>query len=198
MYIFDIIMHIIVKGDILMKKNIKYFLLIFVVSLLTGCLGNMGPSEKVEEFLNMYIKQDTSIINELEDYLNKQDLTQMQKARYRDIIKDEYSKIEYEIINEKVKDEKATVDVNIIVKDLYGASQQAENDLLDNPLDFYTEGVYDSSKFIDHKLDIMENYKVKKNYIINLNLTKYDNKWVMDNLDESTLEKLHGIFKYET
>lgn len=179
-----------------MKNTLKFSFAVLLLVSLTACLGTMGPSEKTEEFLNRYIKNDKAIMEELDTYLLKQDLTSVQRERYKNIIKDEYSNIEYEILSENVSDALATVEVNISVKDLFGASNKAEEDLVSDPTKFYTEGIYDASKFIDYKLDIMENYKDKKNYTIFIKLNKNEDLWQINEIDDETLEKIHGIYDY--
>jgi len=144
-----------------------------------------------------YIKNDKDILNELDTYLNTQNLTETQREKYRSIIKDEYANIKYEIEEEAISENTATVKVKITVKDLYGATQSAEDDLLNNPNDFYTDGIYDSSKYVDYKLNIMENYDKTVDYIIYFSLIKSDGVWNINDLDEVTLEKIHGIYNYD-
>ncbi len=175
----------------------KKILLFFSLFLLTGCLFNMTPSEKVEELLNDYIKNDSSIMKELDTYIKNEDLNEKQQEKYKDIVKDEYSSIKYEIKKEKINGEKATVDVAITVKNLYKTSSETEKYLENNPSEFYTDGVYDSSKFIDYRLEQMSKTKETIDYDITFNLSKKKNRWVIDEMDNETLEKIHGIYNYE-
>lgn len=179
-------------------KRIKLIVL-FTIALttLTGCIGKMGPREKVKEFLNNYIKQDKSIIKELNDYLEKQDLTSEQKERYKNIIKSEYASLKYEIKEETIDGDKAKVLVDITVNNLYEASKRAEDDLLENPTNYYIDGNYSKNLFINHKLDLMEATKEKTTYTISLDLEKKDGNWILEDIDEDTLEKIHGIYNYE-
>lgn len=175
----------------------KKLLLFISIFLLTGCLFNMTPSEKVEGLLNDYIKNDSAIMKELDSYIKNEDLNEKQQKKYKEIVKDEYSSIKYEIKKEKINGEKATVDVAITVKDLYKASKETESYLENNPSKFYTDGVYDSSKFIDYRLEEMSKTKDTIDYDITFNLSKKKNKWVIDEMDKDTLEKIHGIYNYE-
>ena len=180
-----------------MKKIIRLTCLVLSAFLLVGCFGTMGPSERVEDMLNKYIKNDQDIMDELDTYIDKQDLTDEQKDRYKDIIKDEYSKIKYEIKDETIDGDAATVEVSIEVKDLYKATNTAENYLLDHPTEFYTNGIYDANKYIDYKLKTMEESTDTVTYTIYINLIKVDNVWTIEDLDDTTLEKIHGIYNYE-
>lgn len=170
--------------------------LLLLAFLLTGC-SVTKPKEKVEDFLNNYINQDEEVISELDNYLNKQDLTKEQKKRYKKIIQNEYATLNYKIKHETINEDVANYEVEITVIDLYSASKEAENDLLDNPLDFYVDGSYSSKKFIDYKLDIMENTKDRVTYTISIELEKKEDGWHIKDLDEDTLEKIHGIYNYQ-
>ncbi len=180
-----------------MKKAYKLLVVVFGVFLLCGCFGEMTPSERVEDMFNRYIKNDHDIMEEVDDYLNKQDLTKNQRNRYREVIKDEYATIKYSIEDEKIDGDEATVEAKIEVKDLYKVSKDTGNYLKDNPEEFYVNGSYDEAKFIDYKLDKMENNKDTIEYNIQVTLRKSDNIWTVDALDNSTLEKIHGIYDYE-
>ena len=180
-----------------MKRIIKALSILIFVITLSGCFSNMGPKETVSDFLKQYVELDKDIIKELDKYLEKQDITSEQKSRYKKVIKDEYSSISYKIKKENIKGNTAKVEVEITVKDLYSASKNAEQDLLDNPLDFYVDGSYSSKKFIDHKLDIMEHTTDVQTYTISIFLEKEDNKWKILELDNDTLEKIHGIYNYQ-
>lgn len=178
-----------------MNKLLKIFSLFACLIFLSGCVG-MRPSERVENMLNKYVQNDQDIMKELDSYLEKQDLNDSQKSRYKDIIKDEYSNIIYEITKENIEEDRATVEVALTVKNLYAASNEAQQYLLSNPTEFYTDGVYDVSKFIDYKLSVMEDSKETIDYAITVNLSKKDNVWQITDLDEATLEKIHGIYDY--
>ena len=178
-----------------MKKKV---LIIIGVLLLTGCMFRMTPSEKVEEFLNSYIKNDKEIIKELDNLVERTQMTSKQQERYKKIVRNEYSTIKYEIKKETVNKEgtKAKVKVDITVKDLYAPNLKATKELDSNPQKFYTDGLYDESKYMDYILDLLEKAKDTKNYTITINLTKESNKWQIDELDNDTLSKIHGIYAY--
>lgn len=180
-------------------KNIVKVLFIFLnVFLLAGCFGNMAPSEKTEDMLNRYIKNDKSIIEELDSYLDKQNLSKSQTETYKDIIKDEYATMKYTIKDEKIDGDEATVEVEMDVKDLYKASKEASEYLINHPEEFYTDDVYDETKFIDFKLSKMKENKERVTYTIDINLKRKDGIWTIEDLDEKTLQKIHGIYDYES
>lgn len=179
----------------------KKFRIVFVISaifLLVGCFGNFTPSERVEDMFNRYIKNDKDIMDELESYMAEQNLSDAQKEKYKDIIKKEYSTIKYDIKDEKIDGDEAKVEASIEVKDLYKASKEAGKYLADNSSEFYTDGSYDREKYIDYKLDKMQQFDETITYTIEFDLIMKDGIWTIEQLDNDTLEKIHGIYDYET
>lgn len=181
-----------------MKKNLKFLVLFVGLILLAGCFRSMTPSEKVEDMLNRYIKNDKDIVTELDTYLKEQNLTDEQRERYKNIILDEYATIKYTIKDEKIDGNTATVEASITVKDLYKANKKAGDYLVEHAKEFYTNDIYDESKFIDYKLTTMEDFDETVSYTIYVELKKDDDIWVIQDLDNDTLEKIHGIYDYET
>lgn len=180
-----------------MKKITLVIMAILVSLSLTGCMGAMTPSEKVENLMNRYIKNDPDIVTELDTYIKEQNLSDEQKERYKKIILNEYATIEYKIKNETIVEDDAKVEVDIIVKDLYKASKDAGDYLVDHVKEFYESDVYDENKFINYKLEIMEKSESKKDYTIYIDLVKKEGNWIIEEIDEETLEKIHGIYDYE-
>lgn len=180
-----------------MKKNLKFIALIVCAIIISGCWNKLTPSEKVEDMMDKYVKNDVTLLNELDSYISKQDLSNSQKERYKKIIKDEYANIKYEIKDEKIEEEYATVTVEIEVKDLYKASKTASEYLISNPEEFYDEGVYNQDRFVDYKLSKMEEETDTISYTIYFELKNDDDAWTILELDNETLEKIHGIYDYD-
>lgn len=164
----------------------------------SGCFLNESPSSKVEILMNRYIKNDQEIMDELDMYLSEQNLTETQMNRYKEIIKNEYSTIDYRIKDERIDGNNATVEMSLKVKDLFGASKRASEYLIHNAAEFYTDGRYDESKFKDYKLKVMEETDDTIEYTVTIALVNEDGIWTIRDIDEDTLEKIHGIYDYET
>ena len=49
---------------------------------------------------------------------------------------------------------------------------------------------------MDYKIKQMKNTNEKVKYTIEFDLTKSDNKWTLDDVDEITRQKIHGIYNY--
>ena len=163
---------------------------------LFGCINNLTPKARAEEFFNMYIENNKLVMLELDSFIQNQELNNNQKDLYKDIILDVYTNLKYKITSEKVNGNKAVVTANITVKDLYTIEKDAINYLTNNPDNFYTEGKFNQNKFINYKLNEM---KIKNNivkYNIDLFMIKKSNVWFIKKIDDSTLQKIHGTYKH--
>ena len=52
----------------------------------------------------------------------------------------------------------------------------------------------DNDKFMDYKLTELEKVSDKKTYSINFSLIKENDEWLIEDLDKSDIEKIHGIY----
>ena len=59
-----------------------------------------------------------------------------------------------------------------------------------------TDGEYDESKFIDYKLKELDKVNDTVDYTIDFTLTKVNNDWVVNELTNEQLEKIHGVYEY--
>ena len=51
------------------------------------------------------------------------------------------------------------------------------------------------SEFIDYKIKELKNVTTKVKYDITFNLTKEDDKWVIDDLSDIDRQKIHGLYE---
>ena len=174
-----------------MKKIIPF--IVFII-LLSGCsIGkNMTntPTRKVEMYLDSYQKLDDNILNDLDTLVEDTEYSIEQKARYKEIFKKHYSNMSYKILKEVVDGDKATVDAEIEVND-YSKILNEEVDKSE-----YTDdaGNYNPSKYFDVQLDKLEKSTEKVKYTITFKLNKKNNEWVIDDLDQTSMKKIHGIY----
>ena len=80
--------------------------------------------------------------------------------------------------------------------DYYNAEKDANEYLTNNPDEFKTEGVYDNSMFTDYKLKMLKDVTDTVDYTIDFTLTKVDNEWIVNDLTNEQLEKIHGVYAY--
>lgn len=153
--------------------------------LLVGCeLGNT-PTSTVENLLTKYQKLDSDIDSGIDSILVEQNMLDEQKERYRALIEKQYKNLSYEVKEELIDGNNATVLVEIEVIDY----KRAINDLVfDNSI--YTKETYDNEK-----LTRLENANDKITYTIEFNLSKdNDDKWRLNALNNEEIKKIQGMY----
>lgn len=191
----------------------KKFIIAFMIVLLSACtLGAANtPKEKVSEFLDRYKNQDKDIISQLEDTIKEEYDNDDYRERYKTLMTNQYKDLEYTITDEIIEEDNAVVEAQITVYDYASAIKNANDYLSSNMSEFAKETTddkttedddddttttdYDEDKFMDYKLTQMENVNDKVTYTIEFTLTKTNGEWQMDALNNSDIEKLHGIYE---
>ena len=179
-----------------MKKKIILISLFMLCFILTGCSLNNTPKAKVETLLMKYQKNSDSVMSELDDYLNTLNIKDDAHEEYKKVYTKQYSDLTYNIKDEMIDGDTATVTTQIEVYDYYKIDNDATKYVSDNPDKFSTNNVYDSKKVLEYKIDKLTNAKDRVTYTINFKLTKIDKEWTVDNLSNEDLEKIHGIYAH--
>ena len=179
-----------------MKKIQLFFITILMLILTTACSLGSTPTSAVERLFARYNNNDEEIMVELDDYINTSNLTKEQNKKYKEIYLKQFRDLKYEIKEEVIDGDTATVTTQITVYDYFKAENDANNYLTTNSDEFMTEGVYDESKFTDYKLKELEKVNDTVDYTIDFTLTKVDNEWVVNELTNEQLEKIHGVYEY--
>lgn len=182
-----------------MKKVYKLLLVIGISFILVGC-GCMKKTAKgaVQDYLNQYKNLSSNVITSMDDVVNDENLTDSQKEKYRDILKRQYQDLKYEIVNEKYDGDNATVEAKITVYDLYKVQKDANNYLTNNGDEFKENGVYSNDLFMNYKLDKMKKVTDTIDYNIIFNVIKDDKgNYKVNDLSNSDLEKIHGVYNYD-
>lgn len=190
---------IIVEGGDFMKKVYKLLLVVGICLVLAGC-GCMKKTAKgaVQDYLNQYKNLSSNVISSMDNVVNDENLTDSQKEKYRDILKRQYQDLKYEIVNEKYDGDNATVEVKITVYDLYKVQKDANNYLTNSGDEFKENGVYSNDLFMNYKLDKMKKVTDTVEYNITFNVTKDDKgNYKVNDLSNSDLEKIHGVYNYD-
>lgn len=177
----------------------KFLLVVMTLLLLVGCESVMNnPTKRVEVFLNKYQTMDNEVLNQLDDTLKKDDtLTENQKKDYTTLMKKQYQNLTYIVKDEEVDGDNATVKVEIEVYDFNKAMTKADEYLREHQDEFMKDkDTIDNEKFMDYKIKQMKDTSEKVKYTIDFELTKKDNKWQLEDVDEITRQKIHGIYNY--
>lgn len=178
-----------------MKKVLTSFCLVLTIMLFVGCscsLLTKTPTDKVKEFMNKYNNNDEDVITELDDYVDTLSFTDENKETYREILKTQYKDLKYEVIDETIDGDNATVDVKITVYDYFKVQNEALSYYDKNKNEFK-----DEEEFIKYRLNQMQNSKETIEYTVTFNLYKDENEWIVEQLSDTDLEKIHGIYNYE-
>ena len=173
-------------------KKVLYFLVAIV--LLTGCScsANMGntPTKKVEEYLNKYQTNDDDVVSDLDEVLtNDTTLTADERNDYSDFMKTHYRDMQYEIKDETIDGDTATVDAEVTVRNYADVVNEANDYRLNNPDEFD-----DNNTFASYRLGKLKEVTDTETYTITFHLTKENDEWKIDDLSDDDLRKLSGLY----
>lgn len=180
-----------------MKKYIYIACMLLIV--LCGCEMNLNntPTKQAEIFLGKYQTLHKDVLDDLNKVIAEEELFNSDsREEYRGIMKKHYQDLEYEIKEEKIDGDKATVIVQIEVND-YTKIQNKINKALEEDSALFNDdnGNYDYDKYLKYRLGLMKNNKDRIQYTIELKFTKKDKKWVINNLTDEDMDKINGIYK---
>ena len=163
----------------------KIIILSAVLMLLVGCSMANTPTALVEDLLSKYQKLDNDINTGINNVLDEQNLTDEHKDRYRKLLENQYKNLSYEIKDEQVDGDHATIVVEIEVLDY----KNAISDLT------FDSTVYTKDSFDEEKLNRLEATNNKVTYTIDLTLTKdEDGNWRLDPLTNEQIKKIQGMY----
>ena len=172
-------------------RKILYVLVALFIFVGCGMMDNT-PTKKVEALLHKYQINDSEVITDLDNVLlMDSNLTETERQNYRDFMKKHYQDLTYEIKNEKIDGDMATVDAEITVRDYSNVVNAANEYRMDNP------SVFDETNtFASYRLDRLNEVSESTIYTLTFHLTKTDGKWQLDPLstdDESKINGLYGV-----
>ena len=168
-----------------MKKIVSLFIFLL---LLVGCSLSNSPTSKVEELLNKYQTLDSDIKSGIDDVLKEENLNDSQKERYRKVIEKQYRNLAYEIKDERIDGDTATITVEIEVID-YKKQVNDTNNYYQGKTDYTVED------YNNTKLDKLEKAKDKVKYTIDFEVKKDGNgNWKLSSLSNETIKKIQGMY----
>lgn len=153
--------------------------------MLVGCAMGNSPTSRVEDLFTKYQKLDEDISMGIDNVVNQQDLTEDHKKRYRKLLEQQYKNLSYEIKDELVDGDNATVLVEIEVLDY----KKAISDLTFDS-DNYTKESYD-----EEKLGRLEKTQDKVKYTLEVKVRKdNDGNWKVEALTPEQIKKIQGMY----
>lgn len=226
-----------------MKKLILCFSCILAIILLSGCSMDNTPTKKVENFLDNYKNHDETVLTQLKEMIDTDTLMdENQRTAYSDIMKRQYEDLTYEIKDEVIDGDTATVTAEVEVYDYYKINQESQDYYNDNPTEFTEEnnenndnndngvvgdvvegveeavengaeivedavdnavdavtgnnGNVSNSKYVEYRLEKLEDAKDRVKYTIDFTLTKVDDVWTLNDIDDVTRQKIHGLYEH--
>lgn len=182
-----------------MKNGIKKILVVLCAILLfTGCscsINDNKPEEAVETFFEKYRAKDDDIITQLKETIENEDLTDDSKEKYQELMEKQYDQFAYVIKDTKEEDNEATVTVELTVLNYRSAILEAEEELKNNPDKFNDEeGNFSEEKYMDYKIEKMQEVTDTTTHTIELSLTKENGMWDVGQLSSDDISKLHGLY----
>ena len=117
----------------------------------------------------------------------------------------------YDIKDETINGDEATVTAEIEVYDYYKANQESQEYFNNNRDEFKEENNSEGSgeesqeattdtisntKYIDYRLTQLQNVNDRVKYTIDFTLKKVDDKWKLNELDDATRQKIHGLYEH--
>ena len=167
-----------------MKKIFSFLSLLF----LFGCSISNTPTSKVEELLNKYQMLDSDIKDEITKILENENLNDNQKERYSKIIEKQYKNMSYEIKDEKMDGNKATITVQIKVLDY----KKIINEL---DVEYKKDDNYTLEEYNNKKIERLEKAKDKVIYTLEIEVMKdKDDNWKVSSLSNIDKKKLQGMY----
>ena len=183
-------------------KNMKKILYMMSCLLIfCGCTMldmKNTPTKQVEKFFNSYQILDKDVLKQIDKVVDKEpNLTSEQKEKYREILKNHYEKLDYEVKEETINGDKASVKTEIEVYDYTKTLRKADEMKLIHEEQFYDDNsMYSEKLFQDYRLRGLKDTKDRVKYTLYITLTKIDGKWTIDELSELDQEKILGIYVY--
>ena len=181
-----------------MKKIIVPIILSFI--LFTGCGEKLNntPTKQVEMFFMNYQTLNQKVIDDLDNVLkNDNTMTNDQKEKYKEIMKKHYKNLTSDIKDEGVNGDTAVVTVEIEVYDYSKKKASVDEYVKNHPDEFLDDdNKFSDEKFISYRLSEFENVKDKVKYTLELNLTKIDDKWELNDISSIDEDKILGIYEY--
>ena len=157
--------------------------LLFFIFLLSGCVSNDAKTP-VKDYLNAYQNHSDKVTVSLNELINNENLTKEQQDIYELIMKKQYVDLAYHIDNVTYNGNKAIVTATIEVYDYNHSKEEALKEYENTP----------ELNYKDLQLTYMKRENKRIKYTLSFSVYLDNDKWVIENPDYITLQKIHGVF----
>ena len=161
----------------------KLFLIILCFTMLVGCTLGNTPTSRVEDMLTNYQMNKENINISYTDLTSDNNLSSNIINGYEDAIRKQYRDLSYEVKDEVIDGDNATVTIEVEVMDYKRAINK------------YNREDYDVNKYHELIIKELNNTKEIVTYTLDIDLTKDNNDtWKVDELSLENKNKLLGIY----
>ncbi len=176
-----------------MKKLMGLFLMI--ISLFGCSLSNM-PSNEVEKYLENLKNLSDAVIIDVDSRVSEEELTKENKEIYKKALLRQYENMKYNIKNESINGNDATVKVQITVYNYYKVNEMS-NIYMNEHLNEFNDmnGFFSNDIYNTFRLGELLKATDTISYELVFNLKKDTNgNWVLENPNREMLEKINGLY----
>ena len=178
----------------------KILLVLISLLFITGCNNSLNtPTKTVEDYLSKYQNLDGEVTSQLDRVISSDtSMSDDNKKDYKELMLNQYKNLSYKVVDENINDDEAEVEVEIEVLD-YASSIGESRVYYRNHLDEFEADVDDDmdnlKSFIEYKIKNMKSVSNTRKDTVTFFLNKVDNEWVLEDLSDNDIKKLHGIYE---
>jgi hypothetical protein len=173
-------------------------LLTVIIIHTCGCASQISAKDIVNAYFKSYNNVTDEVLNDINKVVETETLNDSQKSLYKDILIRQYKDLKYTITKEVYNGDKALVTVNIEVYNYYLVQKNASSYLKNHLNSFSDEkGNYNNSKYMDYKLKLMMSTNERTHYELDISLNRENGRWIIGDMSQENLEKIHGVYNYE-
>ena len=180
------------------KKILMSCFCLMTLLLMTSCTDMMNtPSKRVEEFLGKYQTMSSDVLTDLDTVVdNASEYSSEGKKDYKNLMQKQYQNLSYKIKDEQTNGDRATVVAEIEVFDYRTALDKADDYIEEHEDEFEADEEKTREKKIEeYRIKQLKAVTDKASYTIEFNLVKDDNTWVLEEISDTDLQKIHGLYE---
>lgn len=179
----------------------KKIIICLLCFLLVGCVINKNsPTDVVEDLYTSYQNLDTSVLRELEGFVQKEIyMNEQEKDIYRSLLKKQYQNLSFKIVNEEVLEDMAVVDTEIEVLDYSSSILRSKKYYLEHQEEFSDvvvdqNNIFTRSEYIDYMLQELGKVQSKMKYGITFSLHYKNDSWEIEKIYDLDIQKIQGLY----